>query len=365
MRALKKRIVSIELLRILSMLMVVMLHYLSKGGFLQPLTEEFIGNHYIAWLLEAFCIVAVNVYMLISGYFLVEVSFKLSRLAELICQVLFYSILIPAVLVLTGVLPMGELGVYRLAQYVLPIHMEQYWFATAYVGMYLFSPLLAAAAKQMEKRQLQLVIILLLLYWSVPKSVIPVQLTLDLQGYDVVWFMCVFLVAAYIRLYGLPLLDSSQKAALCYFLFVGLIFGQTMLLRGVYLKTGSLAGFIQNAYHYNHIWNLCAAVSLFCAFIRWDINSEGRFAKLVCKVAPYTFGVYLLHEHVEIRWLWPSWFGCDASENPALLFFRALTAVTVVFIAGILTDMLRGRIFALIKKLEECLWKKEKSEKKG
>ena len=100
----KKRIVSIELLRILAMMMVVMLHYLSKGGLLTSLTEEFSGGAYIAWLLEAFSIVAVNVYMLISGYFLVESGFKFGRLAELVCQVLFYSLLIPPILMAAGIL---------------------------------------------------------------------------------------------------------------------------------------------------------------------------------------------------------------------------------------------------------------------
>ena len=77
----KKRIASIELLRILAMMMVVMLHYLSKGELLTPLTEEFGTGAYVTWLLEAFSIVAVNVYMLISGYFLVESGFKVGRLA--------------------------------------------------------------------------------------------------------------------------------------------------------------------------------------------------------------------------------------------------------------------------------------------
>ena len=66
----KKRQLNYELLRIIAMLMIVSLHYLSKG--------EILGDHarndmtvtgYVAWLIEAFCIVAVNVYVLISGYF--------------------------------------------------------------------------------------------------------------------------------------------------------------------------------------------------------------------------------------------------------------------------------------------------------
>ncbi len=352
--AVKKRIVSVELLRIISMMMVVMLHYLSKGNFLQPLTGEFGTNSYIAWFLEAFCIVAVNVYMLISGYFLVESSFKLGRLGELVCQVMFYSVCVPVVLIVLGVIPVGELGIYRLAQYVLPIHMEQYWFATAYVLMYLFAPLLASAARSMEKKQLQITIVLLLLFLSVPKSVIPVTLTLDSLGYDALWFMCVFLVAAYIRLHGIPFFTSSKRGILCYGVCALLIFGWTMLLRLICLKTGALESFVQNAYHYNHILNLLAAVSLFYGFIHWNISAEGKVARFICRVAPYTFGVYLLHEHAEIRWLWPNWCGADLNEAPLMMIVRAVLSVFAVFVVGILMDMVRGVLFGCFKKF----WRK-------
>jgi surface polysaccharide O-acyltransferase-like enzyme len=87
----KKRIVSIELLRIIAMMMVVTLHYLDKGGVLPSLTGEMTLNGYVAWGVECLAIVAVNVYMLISGYLLVETGFKPGRLIELLCQVLFYT----------------------------------------------------------------------------------------------------------------------------------------------------------------------------------------------------------------------------------------------------------------------------------
>lgn len=350
----KKRIVSVELLRIISMMMVVMLHYLSKGELLTPFLEKFEINGYIAWLLESFCIVAVNVYMLISGYFLVEAKWKLSRLAELICQVLFYGVGVAVVMLLTGMISLGEPDIYRLSQYVLPINMEHYWFASAYVGMYLFAPVLAAGVKAMEKKQLQLTIGLLLLFYSVMKTVSPVALTVDEKGYDAIWFLCVFLVAAYIRLYGIPFVDSLKKGVLCYVGMAVLIFGFSMLLRVVCLHTGVLKSVVQNAYHYNHVFNLLAAVALFSGFIHWNIPGDGRIARLICKVAPFTFGVYLLHEHVELRYLWPVWCGADAAETPVMLVLRALAAVVLVFIVGIFVDMLRGKIFELVK----CGWRK-------
>ncbi|MBQ8822334.1 MAG: acyltransferase family protein [Lachnospiraceae bacterium] len=346
----KKRIVSVELLRIISMMMVVMLHYLSKGELLKSLIGEVDINGYIAWGLESFCIVAVNVYMLISGYFLVESKFRPGRLVELICQVLFYAVGVTIVLILAGMLSPGALDIYQLIQYVFPIQMEHYWFASAYVGMYLFAPILAAGVKNMEKRQLQFTIGLLLLFYSVMKTIAPVQLTLDEKGYDAIWFMCVFLVAAYIRLYGIPVFDSVRKGMVFYVVFVVFIFGWSMVLRWICLSTGLIKGVVQGAYHYNHVLNLLAAMALFCGFIHWNIPQEGRAAKFICKIAPYTFGVYLLHEHIEIRWLWPVWCGADVAESPLMMVVRALVSVVLVFVVGILVDMLRGMIFGLVRK---------------
>ncbi len=65
----KKRERNYEILRILAMLMIVCLHYLSKGGALAAPTGKLAATGYTAWFIEAFCVVAVNVYVLISGYF--------------------------------------------------------------------------------------------------------------------------------------------------------------------------------------------------------------------------------------------------------------------------------------------------------
>ncbi len=347
----KNRIASIELLRILAMMMVVMLHYLSKGELLTPLTEKFGAGAYIAWLLEAFSIVAVNVYMLISGYFLVESGFKAGRLAQLICQVLFYSLLIPLILMAVGILKPGQLTVYRLLQYLFPNQMIHYWFITAYIIMYLLSPVLAAGARQLSRKQLKITIILLLCFFSVSKSVLPVKLEMDNAGYDGLWFVCVFLVAAYIRLYGIPFFQKGKRGVLCYLGGCILIYGLTLGVRLVYLKSGRLGNFIHSPYDYNHILNLFAAISLFYAFSNWKLSGEKFMGKVILRVAPYTLGVYLLHEHIELRTLWPHWLGATLECSPWTLVLRAFGSVFLVFAVGILADMVRGALFDVVGKL--------------
>ncbi len=355
----KKRVVSIELLRILAMMMVVMLHYLGKGELLPALTGEMPLNGYVAWGMESLSIVAVNVYMLISGYFLTNSQFKWGRLVEIICQTLFYSILVSVVLMAAGIISVDSLTVNRLLEMIFPVQMKHYWFITAYVIMYLFSPILSTAVKHMEQKQLRNTIIGLLLFFGLSKSVLPVELTVDNYGYDGLWFMCVFLVAAYIRLYGIPFFAKGRgRAFLGYLVGCAGIFAVTFLVRAFYLKTGSLDHFVQTAFDYNHVLNLFAAVCLFYTFLNMQLPTEGKLAKVVYAVAPYSLGVYLLHEQLEVRYLWPQWLGATPEGSVPVFVLRCILAVAVVYVVGTLVDALRSMLFRGVSGVLQKIWKK-------
>ena len=160
----KKRNANMELLRILSMLMVTMLHALGKSELLMPLEGEIPGNAWIAWALEALSIGAVNIFMLISGYFLVKAEFKLSRLLEIICQVCFYALGAFGIFYLLGLTTAGERDLYHLLHYIFPVHMNVYWFITSYVVIYALLPVLSTGIRGLEKKQLRNVILILLVY---------------------------------------------------------------------------------------------------------------------------------------------------------------------------------------------------------
>lgn len=68
-----KRNSSIELLRIIAMFMVVVLHCLLTTGALEYQSRV---QYYVYWFIEALCIIAVDVFILISGYFMIKSRFK-------------------------------------------------------------------------------------------------------------------------------------------------------------------------------------------------------------------------------------------------------------------------------------------------
>lgn len=347
-----KRQPNFELLRIVAMLMIISLHYLVKGGIV--LSVPFAAGEnpagIFAGLIEAFCIVAVNCYVLISGYFCVESAWKPGRAASLLCQILFYSLLIPCVLLLFGAESARGMGLYDWINCALPIETEHYWFATAYLLMYLFAPFLSVGIRQMEKRQLRTVIVLLLCFFSVGKTVFPVPLVTDRQGYDFGWFLCLFVVAGYIRRYGIPWLEKQSHAAGVYLISVLLIWLLSLLSNMLGGEIDAFSYYADMPYTYNHLLCLISAVSLFYLFKNLRMG-EGRFADAVRKLAPYTFGVYLLHEHNLVRYEWMQWLGVEEVKDGFLFVPHMIGCVFLVYAAGTAVDAARAWLFGKVRKI--------------
>lgn len=349
----KKRMANLELLRCIAMLMVVILHYLGKGGLLPELKGESLGTTGMtAWLLESFCAVAVNVYMFISGYFLCTSSFKLSRLLKLWLQVWLYSAGFGLLGAVTGIMEETAADTHFFLTLVFPVWMEHYWFMTAYLFLYLLLPLLGIALKRMTRQQLQITVVLLLLVFSLSKSVLPLRLELDRKGYDCLWYLCVFAAAAYVRRFGLPFLEKKGRAVVMYVLCSLLIFGGTMTLRLLFLRTGSFGRMIGMCLEYNHLLPFLAALGLFHAFKRLEL--KGKISDVIICIAPYTLGVYLLHENLGLRYTWEKWLWADRVSSPFSLILYTLFAAATVFAVGIVVDALRE---LLMKRLHFLLMK--------
>lgn len=346
----KRGMANLELLRCVAMMMVVVLHYLGKGGLLPDLTGKSIGSAgTVSWLLETFCIVAVNLYMFISGYLLCTSSFKLSRLLRLLLQLWLYSAVFGVLAAATGIVAETPVDTHYFLTLLFPVSMGHYWFLTAYVFLYLLLPFLGLAVKRMTKQQLQTAIFLLLIMFCVLKSVLPLRLEMDEKGYDCLWYVCVFVTAAYIRRFGIGVLKKRGRGLCLYVACCLLAFAGTMTLRFIFIRTGSIGRMTGMCLEYNHILPFLGALGLFCAFLQMEI--KGKAADIIKKIGPYTLGVYLLHENLGLRYTWQPWFGCDRVNGVGELLMFTLLAAAGVFAAGILVDLLRAGLMAGLHRL--------------
>lgn len=354
-----KRQANFEVLRVVAMAMIVTLHFLQRGGILVPLYEEINIVNSTGWLIKSLCIVAANCYVLIAGYFLVEAEWKCKKLLTLVSQIIFYSILIPVVCILLGIGNVRQWSIYEWITAVLPLQMDHYWFATAYVLMFVLSPVLAAGVKQLSKKQLEWVIGILLVYFCVFKSLSPILLATDRYGYDYPWFICLFLIAAYIRLYGnkenglqigkVKLFTSAKASAGLYVVSALAIFAVSLVLGMITARIGKFDYYMNMVFSYNHILTLLAAFSFFYAFLHWE-PKESKAVRFLSKIAPYTFGVYLIHENVAIRDLWTGWFGVDKVSNSLLFVPYMILVIACLFVVCMAIDFVRAKIFKKIFK---------------
>lgn len=355
----KRREANFELLRIVAMLMIITLHYLDKGGILPKPEDTFSVTGYLAWGLEALCVCSVNVYVLLSAYFLADQEYQPARAVKIWRQVLFYSLgiavifYVPATITVykvQGSVPFSTFSPYELLHYIFPIVTEHYWFATSYILMVLFAPLLNEGLKKLPQKQYQQGIILLVLLLSISKSVLPVTLETDRLGYDALWFLCLYLIGSYIRCRK----EETGKETIWlrhpfagYLLCSGMIFVSLVIVHAFYEKTGSLAGYINRQYQYNSIFCLAASVCLFLAFCNIRIP-EGRAAAAVCRIAGTSFGVYLIHEHYCMRYEWNRWLHTKEFADTPLFLLHWAVSVIVVYAACMCVELGRQKLFAAV-----------------
>ena len=344
-----------ELLRIVAMAMIIAAHYLDKGGIIVSYGEDASFINHFAWFIEAFCIVSLNCYVLISGYFLTDSRWKPGRILSLIAQILFYSVLVPVAMLCLGMLSLSELSLYDWITFVFPIQSEHYWFATHYVLFYLFVPILAAGVQKVEKRTLQTVIAMLLLFFSIGKTILPFSLVTDTDGYHYGWLMCLFLVAAYIRMYGIPWLEKGKRGLVLYVGMCFLVWAVSASFGLLLRQTGSFSNCVEMPYTLNYFFVFLASVGLFYAFKNMRIK-EGKAAGLIRKLASCTFGIYLLHEHILVRGrLMYSWLGAEKMHESWLFIPHMAGCVLLVYGVGTVVDFMRAWIFGAIT---DCVRKK-------
>ncbi len=344
----KSRQSNMELLRVVAMLMIVALHYLDKGNVLPEFAEMNTANHYIAWLLESFCYVAVNIYVLISGYFLTTSKFTFKKLMVLWGQILFYSWAIGGIFLLTGAAGEGATSLYELIFVALPVTAGHYWFATVYVLLFAVSPFLNAAIEKMSKQQHRVCIAVLVTIFSLWNTVLPMTIPLaDGEGMDIAWFVCLYVIAAYLRKYPEDRKCKGYLYVLGYVLCSAIVFGAGLALLWVNSVTGKLGGYATNWYAYNSLPVLLGSVCLFVAFTKLEIKGN-RISKAINTLAGATFGVYLIHEHRYLRYLWQPWLGVEQSASQPWMILHLIGSVLLVFLACAIMELIRKWLFSLV-----------------
>ena len=343
----ENRNISFELMRIVCMFMVVMLHYLNSTDRLISVYAPLDSVHIAGTAIEMLCIVCVNAFVLLFGYYLCRQDFKPKRLVRLELEILFYALLVPFVLKLAGQPVIGD-SVYDLRYYFLPVMSGNYWFMTAYAVMYLFIPVLNAAVKSLSGKALRNALFGLLIPFSLVKSVCPLLLSFDRYGYDFGWFIVLYLTGAYIALHGIPFLSARKKGTLVYLLMAAFSLLLTVLIKLVSLSHGGMNHPITIPNHYNFLPVYLSSLGFFAVFMHLDLSRiPDKAKKAVTFVSSSALAVYLIHGHIDLIDSWAYYLTGIFGTAPESLFFilHGLIMCLFVFVVSIAVDKIRILLF--------------------
>lgn len=352
----KQRNTNLEILRIISMMLIIAHHLVGFGMGEFP----FVGNNpntFVLYFLSMFGKIGVVIFILISSYFMIENKFTLRKLLILGGEVYFYSFLILAGVIIF--LSPSVLTIPTIGASLLPISHNGYWFITCYIILMLFSPYLNKFIKSISKNTLIKIILLSILLWSVFPTIVPSMTTYPTQNIYIgnnfqysplILFFVVYLIGAYIRLY----LDidkfSFNKLIGGFVISVIILFIGTAFFG--YLDTVNssahlwwslpIDGVMDKSLHYNFFFEnkffaLTTSIFLFLIFLKRKEFSN----RYINYIAGSALGVYLIHANCNLCYLSFAPFHFNTYYNSPYLFLVGIGIVCIIYIVCTVVDIIR------------------------
>ena len=335
---------SFELLRIICIIFIIALHFAGHGGFdfdgLENTTVVLINRTWISFL-QQFGKAGVNIFVLISAYFLVGKPFKTRKIIEILFEMLFFSILLGFGFLL---IKKKDFSFDLFKTIFLPFGSGTWWFMTSYLLLYIFSPFLNLGIKLMTKKMHLAITIFLLLIWSF----LPTFLTLD-YGFSIFgWFLTLYFIASFIRQYDIKI---RLKPFFGVLISISIICIWFMIKCCIKYFAGdgnaaveSILGWFDLLQNNNFI-HVAASILLFLSFKEMNIKVN-RFINIV---ASTTLAIYIVHDYSDMRmFLWTDLFHNASYSASEFLIPYSILVILGVFLIGVLIGLAYKYTFGLL-----------------
>lgn len=337
MEKVTKRQSNLELLRILSILLIITFHCVYKGGF--EFDSYLTINKFMVKFFWMFGEIGVNLFILISGYFMIKSNFKLKKLLLLIFEVLFYHYITLFIAYKIGYYEIESIRDFILSLF--PVILNKYWFITVYLIIYILSPYFNILALNLKREDYKKFLLVLLIIYSVIPTFFGLffNTTESILYYNrLIWLSIVYFIGGYIRLYGLKYIKNIKNSLITIIIPIFIILSSIIIINK-YNKLFKLIGTKEVAYlwHPNTIPIIILSTGIFGLFLNLKIKNN----KIINKIASTTLGIYILHDGIFAYYLWDNIFKNYIYINSPYLILRILFTVFVIFSFGVIIDLIR------------------------
>lgn len=348
----KMRMSNLELFRIISMFLIVAHHYVVNSGLIAVITlSPKSASSIFLLLFGAWGKMGINCFVLITGYFMCKSSITFKKFLKLLLEIMFYRLVIYFIFLACGYIPFSFLD---LVKQLIPIYKVSDNFTSCFLIFYLCIPFLNSLLHSIDERK-HVKLLLLSLFLYVFLGTLPY---FSVKMNYVSWFIVLYFIASYIRLYPKKIFDSVKT-----WLWLSIV---TVLLSAVSVVACVYVGispfyFVTDS---NTFLAVATGLSLFMLFK----NLKVKNSKVINLIASTTFGILLIHANSDAmrNWLWVDTLKNVSYFNSPWLYAHALISVVAVFAICSVIDAIRIRFverpfFALYDKHSEKITAKYKT----
>lgn len=315
---------SIELLRIIMVMGVIILHYNNRtfGGAFEYVEEGSI-NQLFLFLSENVSVYAVNTFVMISGYFLCTTDKRNSaKVAELLIQVIFFNYLSYALGCIQGDVLISARGIMGC---VFPIN----YYVILYVTLYLISPYINILLHNLSDARFHKFVVMIFGLFSVYTILVDyieklsglsmnglstIGLYGSSEGYTIVNFVLVYIIGAYIRM------SSKKYCKKKLLIAIAVLIMMMLFITAAEYKSGLGYGTVWN---YNNPLIIMCSACVLMLFTQLEI-----YSRIINELAKAVFTCFLFHGMVL------KFYGIEEVVNRPLqlLVLHQLLTVTTIYL---------------------------------
>lgn len=331
----RQRQVTIELLRVVAMMMVLALHanFIAIG---KPSDSTIFSCQGITQTIaQSLCICAVNTFVMISGWF--GITPRIQGFANFMWQVFYFVFLSYIVFYLFDNIPISSKDVMS----CFGLFSGGGWFVSSYIGLHILSPALNTFARTSTEKELSAFLVAFFLFELVWGNTASVPFVVG--GYSTFSFIGIYLLASLIKKSDIKVKPRASLVLFC----LCCLFNALLYTLTVYFRLDVLTSMI-----FNYINPLVIASSalLLLTFANMPDIKNKFFRILILWLGPSCFAAYLLHVGTNLsrnaytemmRELY------DIFPGP-IGFVYAVCCIIAIFLSAVLLDQPRKMIWKYI-----------------
>ena len=279
---------NIELLRIFA-IFIIILHHFAYHNELFALENS---NKYLGIILFSLGKIGVNIFVIITGYFMINKKISLYKIVKLWLQVWFYSVGIASIFLI-----FKQIKIKEYIRFFFPITYNKYWFFSSYILMYISIPLINKIFTKLEQNRYKKILIVSTLILVVWFSIMYQSAVFSINDIlaCVLLFSYLYIIGGYIRRFGIKRIDNYSFGNILLFTIFLFVFFEIVLIVGEELSKSInfFKPFLMYYNRQNSIFVILLSILIFYLFKTMKCKDN----TLINRISKTTFGIYLIQSH--------------------------------------------------------------------